>query len=247
MPSAVSATAPAPGIKGQPAIPPAVETLPETSTEIATGNATDLTPTTAPAPENIPPEEIMEEHILTGKEQEGKLTKKEKKRLEYLKKKREFQGGIAWAQGFGWVAIKKPYGKDDITFFYGEEPPIGIIPVPWERVKPTGRFSSIWWIMIYRTSIFGGGIMKIDITKPSREPGAPGAIKFTPINQGQDNDIELARADLSGLGVSSDVWEDEEESINPPKMIETQPSPIKPVEKISRKKTGGVSIGYELR
>lgn len=241
-----------PSISTQPAIKSSIETEPAIETAPLLGDKIDIYKAVG---EDIPTPKTIEEVVLTEKLKTRRLTKKEEKRLKTLKKEREFKGAIAWAQGFGWVAIKKPYRQEDVAFFYGEMPPAGITPVIGGKGE---AYRSIQQYLIDNDLPdihIRRGIMKIDIVKPTKEPGAVGAITFTPTQSGDkildgdgfvSNDVKIQKADLSDLG--TEIWEDEEPSVVSPRIESAPEQDIRQViQPIKAKKIKSEDIGFELR
>jgi hypothetical protein len=116
------------------------------------------------------------------------ISKAAEKRKKKEEQRKAFAGGIAFRHGIGFVILKKPYyRKEDMQFFHSSHLPEGIIPTEagegaaYRSIQQFLADNDLPDIHIRR------GIMKIDIYKPSKEPGAPGAIKFTTLQRGRED------------------------------------------------------------
>ena len=228
-------------VKQEQQIQQAQHTISQVLQEVDTSTDT-MTKTSTESPQSditqriIPPPDYIEEQRIQEKiNKKLKVSKKDLKKLEDIKKRREYQGAIAFKHGFGWVAIKEPYGENDVAFFYGKIPPAGITPVEGGK---GAAYRSIQQYLVDKDMPdlhIKRGIMKIDIVKPTKEPGAEGAITFTTTQRGRpesddsDNnidmefgtvrDIEIKKVDLSAG--EDDLWQDEEPNVQAPR-IEAQ-------------------------
>jgi hypothetical protein len=108
-------------------------------------------------------------------------------------KRKEFAGAIAWRQGFGWWAIKRPYRSQvDAAFFKGKPPPNAEIIKGGVR-SAYRSIQTLTGLPPERLAI-DMGIFDILIGKPHRKPGEPGAIRFKKdIGQKTAGDITIGK------------------------------------------------------
>ncbi len=89
----------------------------------------------------------------------------------------DFNGAIAWRQGFGWYVIKSPYKSIDDVAFFRDAPP------PGAKVVKGGAGSALRSIQALAGDVpdkltVDLGIMDVKIKNPARIPGKRGAIVY---------------------------------------------------------------------
>lgn len=162
------------------------EPLDEIQTDVETEPLTETQTQTQTVQETFAPDIVEIETKIREYDELRKLrplTKSEDKDYEDAKKRKKFQGALAWRQGIVWYSIKLPFvsKEESVATFYK-------YPPPGAKVVGGGKGSAYQSIQKYLEGQVEGdadidlGIFTVKIRggKVRSEPGASGAIEFIP-------------------------------------------------------------------